>query len=197
MKTLGFKHNEKFYAQSIEKYGVSPKGVHWSSKYNQYVRFDVLTEFIIDEISNATIIDVGCGFAEYYVYLEKNRTLPLKYIGIDCEKAMIFRSQLRFPKLDFYIKNALEEQALESADYYICSGALNILEHQDFYTFIKNCYNKSEKGFIFNFLTKESFNFIKKEKVLEYCHRLSPNIQTKEHYLYNDMTIFMQKEQIK
>ena len=192
MKTLGYDHNKSFYAQSIKDYGVSHKGVHWSTKYNQYVRFDVLTDFIKEDIKNATIIDAGCGFAEYYTFLEKNQTEPSHYIGIDCEHSMIFRSQLRFPKLDFYVKNILEDKLLY-ADYYLCSGALNILKEEEFYRFIKRCYHFSEKGFAFNFLTKDSFNNIKKQDVVSFCKTICNDVQIKELYLYNDMTIFMKK----
>ena len=38
--------NKKFYKKSIEKYGISAKGVHWNSSYTQYKRFEVLTKFI-------------------------------------------------------------------------------------------------------------------------------------------------------
>lgn len=188
----GFKHNHSFYQKSIEKYGVTPKGVHWSSQYNQYIRFDVITDFIIDDIKSSCIIDAGCGFAEYYTFLKKNETLPKQYIGIDCENAMVFRSQLRFPKLDFYVKNILEDKLLYG-DYYICSGALNILNAEEFYAFIKQCYAYSHKGFIFNFLIKDSFNNIDPKKVIAFCKNLCDNVHIKELYLYNDMTVFMQK----
>lgn len=192
MKTLGYCNNKEFYKKSIEKYGISPKGVHWSTRYNQYIRFDVLTEFIFDDIENSTLVDAGCGFAEYYTFLEKNESLPLQYIGLDCEHAMIFRSQMRFPKLDFHVKNILEDELIP-ADYYICSGALNILKEEEFYQFIETCYKSCNKGFAFNFLIKDSFNNINKKEVITFCKKLSSNVEIKELYLYNDMSIFMQK----
>lgn len=189
---LGYQNNESFYAKSIRKYGVSHKGVHWSSKYNQYIRFEVLTEFIQQNIHEFTIIDAGCGFAEYYFYLQKNRSLPKKYIGMDCENSMVFRSQMRFPSLDFHVKNILDDK-LYFADYYVCSGALNILNKKEFYQFIKKCYHYSNKGFVFNFLIKDSFNKIDKKEVIQFCKKLSKHVDVKELYLYNDITIFMRK----
>lgn len=193
MRTLGFDKNREFYKQSIEKYGISPKGVHWSSKYNQYIRFEIITEFIKEEIKESTLVDAGCGFSEYYRYLEMEQLLPKEYLGIDCEEAMIFRSVMRFPQCEFEVKNVLQDN-LSTKDYYIASGSLNILKEKEFYTFIANCYEASTKGFIFNFLTKDSFNKMKKQSVLSYCEKLCSNIYTQESYLYNDMTIFMQKK---
>ena len=189
---LGYENNKEFYKKSIQKHGVSHKGVHWSSKYNQYIRFDILTDFIRDTINDSTIVDAGCGFGEYYFYLDKEGLLPKEYIGLDCEHAMIFRSLLRYPNLNFQVKNILEDH-LFYADYYVCSGALSILKKDEFYTFIKNCYNFSIKGFVFNFLTEDSFNNIDKKEVINFCKKLCPKIKIKENYLYNDMTIYLEK----
>lgn len=189
---VGQQHNHAFYAFAFKKFGVSSKGVHWNSKYNQYIRFDILTECIEKEIQTSSIIDAGCGFAEYYKFLEQNKSLPMKYIGLDCEQHMIRKSQQRFPNLEFQQKNILKDD-LEYADYYVASGSLNILNEDEFYHFISRCYHFSKKGFTFNFLTKDSFNRINKNEVLAYCKNLSHSIEIKELYLYNDMTIFMQK----
>ena len=189
---VGYENNKEFYQKSIEKYGVGHKGVHWSSKHNQYIRFDVLTHFITKNIENSTIVDAGCGFGEYYEYLKEKNLSPKVYSGLDCEKAMIFRSIMRFPELNFEVKNILEDHLIY-ADYYICSGALNILKKDEFYKFIQNCYKFSIKGFVFNFLTEDSFNYIDKDEVYIFCKKLCPKIKIKKNYLYNDMTIYLQK----
>lgn len=189
---VGQQNNHIFYKSAFKKFGISSKGVHWNSKYNQYIRFDVLTECIKEEISNASIIDAGCGFAEYYNFLEQNQTLPKHYLGIDCEGHMVHNSQQRFPKLNFQRKNILEDE-LEYADYYVASGSLNILNEDEFYHFISRCFFFSKKGFAFNFLTKDSFNKINKHEVIAYCKNIAKSVEIKELYLYNDMTIYMQK----
>ncbi len=189
---MQYSDNHQFYKKSIEKYGVSSKGVHWNSQYNQYKRFEVLTHFIKEQIPTLTILDVGCGFAEYYHYLKINNLLPKTYVGIDCEKKMIEISQKRFPNELFYCKNVLEDK-LYYADYYVCSGALNILNKREFFIFIENCYKQCTKGFAFNFLIEDSFTPINKEEVVKFCQTLSQEVTTTHNYLYNDMTIFMEK----
>lgn len=187
------KDNQDFYNESITKYGISAQGVHWNSHSTQYKRFDVLTNFIEDDITESSVIDAGCGMGEYYNYLMDRQLKPKKYIGIDCEKDMINISKKRYPHPDFLVQNIFEDE-LFSSDYYVCSGALNILEENEFYTFIKKCYEKSLKGFVFNFLKSDSYNNIKKEDVLDFCSKLTPNIQTKDNYLENDFTIFLVKQ---
>ena len=81
--------NSEFYAESIKEFGISAQGVRWNNKNSQYKRFEAITKRIKKDITNATIVDVGCGFAEYLSYLTTNKKIPMKYIGIDCEKDMI------------------------------------------------------------------------------------------------------------
>ncbi|WP_419770900.1 MAG: methyltransferase domain-containing protein [Candidatus Marinarcus sp.] len=184
--------NKKFYKKSIAQYGISAQGVHWNSKYSQYKRFEILTSFIQKEIALSSIIDVGCGFAEYYNYLKKNACTPKKFIGIDRENAMTAISRQRFPHLDFHTLNILEDTLLKS-DYYICSGAMNLLNEKEFFHFLTQCYAHSQKGFIFNFLKNESYNQIKSENVILFCQQLTKTIEIKDNYLDNDISIFLKR----
>lgn len=189
---MAFEDNEQFYKDSLDEYGLSAQGVHWNSKYSQYKRFEILTSFIKKKITSSSIIDVGCGFAEYYSYLDKNDKLPEKYSGFDCEQNMIDLCQKRFKNLSFFKKNILEDD-LEEADYYICSGALNILTRKEFFLFIETCFDSSKKGFIFNFLKADSYNYIKEEEVITFCKKLDAEIFIKDKYLDNDLSIFLKK----
>ena len=145
------KNNYQFYNPAIKKYGISAKGVRWNSKYSQYKRFEVLTNFIENEIKESNIVDAGCGFAEYYNYLFDNNLKPKSYIGIDCEEEMITLASKRFLDTNFYIKDIIKDELI-FADYYICSGAMNILKKDEIFIFIKKCFEASNIGFVFNFL---------------------------------------------
>ena len=184
--------NKVFYKQSIKEFGISAQGVHWNSKYTQYKRFEIITELIKKDIKSSSLIDVGCGFGEYYKYLELNNKLPSKYLGIDCEDSMVAICKKRLPKQNFIKQNILTDTLIE-ADYYICSGALNILTIDEVYSFIENCFLSSKKGFIFNFLKSQSFNHLKVEEVIGFCKTLANDIKIKHKYLNNDFTIFMVK----
>lgn len=186
-------NNEKFYKESIKDYGISPQGVHWNSKYSQYKRFEIITKLIRKKISTSSIADIGCGFADYYTYLLSNDYSQIDYLGIDCEKTMIDICKTKYKNQDFLVLNALKDD-LPLKDYYICSGALNILGKKEVFTFIENCFEASQKAFIFNFLKKDSFNNVKKEEILEFCETLNPSLRCVENYLYNDCTIIIKKQ---
>ena len=186
------KHNKNFYKKSIETYGLCALGVHWNSKHTQYKRFEILTKFIKKDILISSIADVGCGFGEYYKYLELNNKLPSKYLGIDCEDSMVTICKKRLPNQKFIKQNILTDTLIE-ADYYICSGALNILTIDEVYKFIDRCFKASSKGFIFNFLKSHSFNKLNIDDVISFCKTKTTIIKTKDNYLNNDFTIFMVK----
>jgi len=111
---------------------------------------------------------------------------------MDCEQNMINIARSRFPNIDFFHQNILTD-TLIPADYYTCSGALNILDKEEIKLFIKKCFEYSSKGFVFNYLKNETFYDISQNEIIEICEKLTQNIKLKENYLENDFTILMVK----
>ncbi len=188
--------NHKFYTATLEKHGDSAQGVAWISKKTQNIRFEILTSFIVDEIQTSSIADVGCGLAHYYKYLKKASLKPKKYIGIDVEKAMLekikFKNEITLLNLD------ATKDTLPICDYYICSGALNILERFETFLFISNCFKASKKGFIFNFLDdnvkSDTYNYLSMKMLKPLLNKLNADVIVKSSYLDNDKTIFLIKK---
>lgn len=184
--------NKKFYETSLKEYGISAQGVHWKNQETQYKRFEVLTNFIEENLATSFIVDAGCGVAEYYKYLFNKNQKASKYLGIDCEESMIDVCKVRFPSVDFLKQNILTDELIE-ADYYICSGALNILTFDEIEIFIKKCFQASRKGFVFNYLKNLSFYNIKQHEIERICSQYTKDVRICEGYLDNDFTICMVK----
>ncbi len=185
-------NNTQFYRDSILKHGISPKGVHWRSQTTQNKRFEILLEFIKDEINTSSIIDAGCGFGDFIKYFSSKNLYPKNYIGIDKEKFFIQIASTLYPNTNFKQIDILKDPLIE-ADYYICSGAMNILDLDEMQIFIKKCFSSSNKGFVFNFLVNTTFNGVEKEEILSFCESLNAKVFTKENYLNNDFSIFLSK----
>ena len=192
MANIGYKNNTQFYKRVIKRYGISARGVHWNCEESQYLRFEILTNFIKNNIKDYVIVDAGCGFGEYYNYLYDNDLMPKEYIGIDCEEQMISPASKRFLNTKFVLKNILEDK-LPAADYYICSGAMNTLDEKEVLTFIKRSYKASKKGFIFNFLKEDLLSNVSMNTVLSFCKTICSKINIKDNYLENDISIFLKK----
>lgn len=184
--------NHTFYYNAYKKYGVSAKGLKWSSKERQFKRFEILLDFIKDEIEKTTILDIGCGYGDLITYIQKTHLFPKTYTGIDCEEFILDITRKRFPNSNFLKKNILKDE-LPEADYYICSGALNILDEENYFDAIEKCYLQSKKGFIFNSLTESLVHNLTIFDVYLHCQTIAKDTIIKDNYLNNDFTIFMKK----
>lgn len=182
--------NHKFYTKAIKEYGISAKGVRWHSRETQVLRFEVLTSFIKDDITNSFLVDAGCGFGDYYEYLITNQHYPKRYLGYDMLQEMIDISKNRFYDIEFFKKDILYDDIVE-ADYYFCSGAMNTLSRFEVMLFIKRAYAHSKKGFVFNLLKEKTYNQLKIDEVLEFCSEFCDEIAIKDGYLDNDISFFL------
>ena len=186
--------NENFYTKAIKKYGESSKGVHWNSLYSQEIRFEVLLSYIKEE--KYSLIDAGCGFGDLYFYLQKKDIHFSSYKGLDLSPSMVKIAKEKTGQEIFECD--ICKDILPQAEYYICSGAMNILTRFDTYLFIRNCYEASIKGFVFNLLMGEDnslvYNHFYPEELQNLFDELGAKVSIKKGYLKHDFTIFMQKE---
>ncbi|WP_151901343.1 class I SAM-dependent methyltransferase [Sulfurimonas hydrogeniphila] len=184
--------SEKFYTAALQKHGISACGLHWSSDAHQSIRFDKILEMLDDNLTQSTIVDAGCGFGDFYRFLQNNGVHVNKYIGIDSLQEMcdIAREKTACE----IIRADITKARLPVADYYICSGALNILTPFETQLFVRNCFASSKKGFIFNALygDKESdvYNYIN----IDTIHTLAKSLHVKhtrltEGYIEHDITV--------
>ena len=185
-------NSEKFYTSAIEMHGTSAKGVNWASKENQLLRFDAILELLPKELSLYSVADAGCGFGDFYTYINKKKKNPKKYIGID---SLIDMYSIASEQTGCEILIAdICKDILPKYDYYICSGALNVLTKFETHQFIQNCYNSSKLGFIFNALhgdrESETYNYLTTDDI----ERIAKDLNVKEviyrdAYLKDDITI--------
>lgn len=191
--------SEKFYTSAIEKFGVSAKGVNWASKENQFLRFAAILKLLPDDLSNFTLVDAGCGFGDFYNYLKKKKRLPKQYIGIDSLLDMYSIASQNTAQ-EIMIADICKD-SLPNADYYICSGALNVLTPFETHQFIRNCYSSSKVAFIFNALhgekSSETYNYLSNANIQKIATSLKvKNIILKDGYLDEDITVKFFKQNV-
>ena len=184
--------NEKFYTSAIELYGTSAKGVNWHSKRTQELRFNIILTLLPKNLQNFSIVDAGCGFGDFYLYMLKKKKQPKEYIGIDTLVDMYSIASERTGK-EIIIADITKDK-LPLSDYYICSGAMNVLNEFETHLFIQNCFSTCREGFIFNILYGESesdtYNYLTKDEILNIANSLHvERVEFKEDYLSNDITV--------
>lgn len=146
----------KYYSLKINTFGATNKGVDWSTKESQELRFKQLIN--IFKMDKFTVNDLGCGYGALYDYLFKNR-YNYYYIGYDISQAMLRKANELFSNntnCEFLLGTKLK-----SADYTLASGLFNVkldIELSNWRKYIistLNIMNKSsKKGFAFNMLSK-------------------------------------------
>ena len=182
--------NSRYYDKVVERHGVSAQGVHWNSKATQYKRFDALC-CMIDLQANDVLVDAGCGFAELVFYLQKQKITVGKYIGLEMMEVMVEEARKR-SDLDVRVCDVLHDP-LPKADYYICSGAMNILTREETELFIKRCFEASQKGFVFNLLEGEDasllYNHYYPHEIKKIAETLDADFILKQGYLPRDFSV--------
>ena len=184
--------NEQFYKSAIEMYGISAKGVNWHSKQSQEIRFDIILSMLPYKIEDFSIVDAGCGFGDFYLYAKKKKRNPKNYIGIDTVTDMYSIASQR-TGCEIIIADICKDE-LPTASYYICSGAMNVLNNFETYLFMRKCYEVSEYGFIFNILhgkrKSETYNYFTTIQIQKIASELKvKKITIKDNYLEGDITV--------
>ncbi|OIP56973.1 MAG: hypothetical protein AUK54_01000 [Helicobacteraceae bacterium CG2_30_36_10] len=184
--------SKQFYISAIQKHGTTAKGVNWHSKKNQEIRFDVLLEMLPKELTSLTIVDAGCGFGDLYTYMKKKKKTPKKYIGIDSLVDM-YSIASKKTGCKIIIADICKEE-LPLGDYYVCSGAMNVLKSFETYQFIRNCYLACGSGFVFNILhgnkESETYNYLCTSQIEKIAKELQVgHVQLRSGYLESDITV--------
>ena len=188
--------NQKYYNEVVRRHGVSAQGVHWNSQMTQYKRFEVLLS-MLELVEDSTIVDVGCGFADLYLYMQENQIPFSTYIGLEVMESMVVEARKRVD-CEIRVADVLSD-ALPKADYYICSGAMNILTRDETYLFIKRCLEASNKAFVFNMLEGEDesmvYNYFKPNEIEDIAKELGASYTMKKGYLPRDFSVLLAKQE--
>ncbi|MHC3995084.1 class I SAM-dependent methyltransferase [Thiomicrolovo sp. ZZH C-3] len=188
--------NRCFYTTALERHGLTAGGVHWNSDASQSKRFEVIASLLPDTLDGVTLTDAGCGFGDLFCYLREHRRTPLHYLGLDCMDPMVEEARKR---TGCEIRRAdILHDALDAADYYVCSGAMNLLTPAETRRFIERCYAASRRGFVFNLLEGDddsiAYNYMRPSTVRKIAQELGANVQIRRGYLKRDFTVALYKE---
>ncbi|MDD3475272.1 MAG: class I SAM-dependent methyltransferase [Sulfurimonas sp.] len=188
--------NKTFYSSAIEMYGITAKGVNWHSKESQNLRFEIILKMLPKEMSEYSVADAGCGFGDLYLYMQKKKRMPKEYIGIDALIDMYSIASER-TGCEIVVADICKEE-LPSADFYICSGAMNVLNDFETHLFMQNCFNSCKVGFLFNVLygdkESETYNYLTRAKIEKIATELGASeVIFKDDYMQDDVTVMFKK----
>lgn len=193
----------QYYNKKVREFGYSPQAVDWGNEYTQEIRFSVLSE--AGCLNNKTILDVGCGLAGFYSFLEKNN-ITIDYTGIDVSDEMIKLAKVKFPHLNLLVGNFMTHEKLGTYDFVFGSGihGLKVGDDEEKTTqAIKRMFDHCNIGMATNML---NIWYIERKKIgdylyvadpfkiINYCRSLTDNVVFRSDYLPNDFTIYLYKK---
>ena len=194
------KKNIYLYQKLLDEFGEDYRSLDWGSRESQHLRFKILYEVGIQ--SGDSILDVGCGIADFYLWLQKNKP-EINYSGLDLTPGMINYSKKRFPHIEFLL-GTINDKILSGKkyDYLIASGIFVYRQNNPMLYMkktIKKMYDLSKKGIAFNSLSSFSPNKMSNEfyanptEVFKYCKSLDKNVVLRHDYHDSDFTIYLYK----
>lgn len=113
----------------IDKVGFNPLALYTTSA-SQIKRFREF-EKLFHSKENFSLLDVGCGFSDFFAYLLGNDYKDLRFTGIDINEKMTGESQRRFPESTFITGTVEALPESETYDYAVASGVYNLGKSQE------------------------------------------------------------------
>ena len=113
-----------WYRERLTAYGKGIKALSSGTEERRTVRFGVLTEVGVSP--DCSVLDVGCGFADYYTYLA-GRGLSISYTGIDLVPEFVEQGLRSHPGLDLQVRDLQSNPVPpQSFDYVVSSQTFNL-----------------------------------------------------------------------
>lgn len=185
------KRQQYIYQTLVEDYGNNYISVHWDSKESQQKRFEQFLK--IGDLNGKSILDVGCGLGDFFVFLKKNG-IDCKCTGFDIVPGLLDIAKENYPDANYRLVNLALTPLKEKFDYVFASGIFAFGDLVFFKKMMKQIFNASKNASAINiFLTKESNFFCLPSKiVVPYCKaNFTDKVDLIDDYLNDDYTLFL------
>tara|TARA_B100001113_G_scaffold185146_1_gene151747 strand:+ start:154 stop:780 length:627 start_codon:yes stop_codon:yes gene_type:complete len=200
---------KKYYEKKLDFFGNNFKGMNWSSKKSQYLRFEELIK--VADLKNKTVHDVGCGNGEFLKFLIKKNKKIKFFLGSDISEKMINRCKKKYNKLsgvDFLVLDIANDKFTKKFDFVISSGIFNVKNNFNnkiwkkyVFNLISLMFESSKKACAINFLTpyttyrdKNLFYMNLHELILELRKNITKKIIINHSYNLWEYTVYLYKK---
>ena len=190
-----------FFNKLVEKHGYSPKSLAYSGEKSQKIKFNIVTEVGIED--NCSVLDVGCGFGDYFNYLKQKGVKNVKYCGIDISNKIVDFAKEKNSLVNVIQGNVLDLSDDEKYDYVISLGFNCVKTGHNWETLtqvLNKMWKLSKKGIAYNAtstfgkISSREIYFISPVKVIDYImNHLTYKVVFRHDYMPHDFTIFAYK----
>jgi SAM-dependent methyltransferase len=187
----------------LHRYGHTVRALGWGSKESQRKRFEALAG--LADLKGKRILDVGCGFGDFYGYLVEEGIVLQRYLGSDINENMIRMASGHYPDAEFRMLDILSEPCEEEFEYVLASGifALNSPTWTTFvHKMLSKMFSMASEGIAVNFLSGHTSGKKFPESRYPYpddiigfvVQHLTNRFVVRHDYLPNDFTLYLLKE---
>ena len=191
------KLNDKFHHDAYTKFKEDVRSLGWGSQNSQRLRFRVMKEIGIK--SGDSVLDVGCGFGDFYSYLI-DLGIDTKYCGIDINQDFINCGIKKIKDNIELIHGDLDKVKNRKFDWSVASGIFSFDcfgWDEEVEQTIQKMFELSNKGVSINFLSKRSPHELKTGFRYACPSDFSKNPTSKfivrHDYKDNDFTLYFYK----
>jgi hypothetical protein len=194
------------YLRAAAVHGAGFGSLLWANPGTQAARFDALTR--LWDFKGESVLDAGCGRADFLEFLIDRAILPADYIGIEAvaELAQAAEGRLAQSAVPSTVLRAdfVREPArlFVGADVIAFSGSLNTLTDDEFYRAVRFAWEAAASGVVFNFLDSPELAgasylaWRRRADVRDFAIRLTggrASVEVRNDYLAGDCTISLRK----
>lgn len=200
------------YENCLEKHGDNHLGVDWPKLDDVDKRYKMMLDIISwhgEDKSLVSLLDFGCGTAHLLEYIKKNKYEKILYSGLDISQKFIDVAKVKYPSKSFYCIDILDSaDTIQNFDFIVMNGVftekreLSFDEMWDYFTkMITIIYNKCNKGFAFNVMSKnvdwerEDLFHVSHDLLSDFlCKNLTRNYIIRNDYGLYEYTVYVLKK---
>lgn len=188
------------YEQAARRWGAGFQALLWASAKTQRARFDAIRRIVPPE--GQSVLDAGCGRADFMGYLLERGAGPADYIGLEAVRTLADAAEARkYPRAriirgDFV---ANPQALFVGADVIVFSGSLNTMAPDLFYRTLRRAYDAAGRAVVFNFLAspglagKDFLVWHREQDVHCFARATADEVKRLGDYLPGDCTVAMIK----
>lgn len=173
----------------------------WGSEESQRARFEAFLRTKCFA-RGSHVLDVGCGFGDFYGYL-RERDVPVgSYLGVDLMPEAIEEAEARYPDAEFVAGDWREVPMVPPPTVVCASGIFGLAVpgwEQYVQATLRAMHERAYDAVVVNFLSSQAptkspeAKFADPGTVLEWALACTPRVQLLHDYRANDFTVVLRK----
>lgn len=184
------------YTELYKKFGKHPASIGWP-KGRQKLRFKIMSE--IGELKNTKILDVGCGFGDFFSYLKSKRK-NVNYTGTDINPIFIEIAKSSHPDVIFYCRDIEKKRFQKKFDWVFAIGTTNRAADYNYVeSLLREMFRLCRKGVAMDFMStyvdfkRRGSTHFAPEKIFVIGKKLSRRVVIRHDYLPFEFCVYLYK----